>query len=341
MKKVYKFLYVIIGTLMFASCHNQDISFPDYEFSSVYFARQTPVRTLVMGEDTYDTSMDNEHKCRIYATMGGVYENNKRVKVGIEVDKSLCDNLYFDDKYSKKVHVLPDEYYTLSDDKILLDNQLMGAVEVSFTDEFFNDPMSLENNYVIPLRMTYKENADSILCGVRNIDNADWTDNEKWSVLPKNYVLYCVKYINAWEGNYLRRGKDIISKGGEEIIFSRKEEYVEDDELCEIYTKNLNTSILPMKSVHMGDFNLVLTFDDENKCSVDVENPGFSVSPESKGEFVIKGDKNSWGNKDRNVLYLDYTITNIDGTVCHTMDTLVVRDRGVAYETFSSYYKHN
>jgi len=34
------------------SCENQDNEFPDYEGgTSVYFATQYPVRTLVMGED--------------------------------------------------------------------------------------------------------------------------------------------------------------------------------------------------------------------------------------------------------------------------------------------------
>ena len=36
-----------------------------------------PVRTLVMGEDEYDTALDNAHKCKINATMGGVYANKK------------------------------------------------------------------------------------------------------------------------------------------------------------------------------------------------------------------------------------------------------------------------
>ena len=37
------------------SCENQDNEFPDYEGgTSVYFATQYPVRTLVMGEDEYE-----------------------------------------------------------------------------------------------------------------------------------------------------------------------------------------------------------------------------------------------------------------------------------------------
>ena len=48
------------------SCENQDNEFPDYEGgTSVYFATQYPVRTLVMGEDEYDTTLDNAHNVRL------------------------------------------------------------------------------------------------------------------------------------------------------------------------------------------------------------------------------------------------------------------------------------
>ena len=86
MKALRIYLILIVGTCMsiISSCKNQDIEFDDYDYSAVYFARQTPVRTLVMGEDTYDTSLDNQHKCKIYATISGVYNNDKKVEIGIE-----------------------------------------------------------------------------------------------------------------------------------------------------------------------------------------------------------------------------------------------------------------
>ena len=49
------------------SCENQDNEFPDYEGgTSVYFATQYPVRTLVMGEDEMcirDRSYLLQRKC--------------------------------------------------------------------------------------------------------------------------------------------------------------------------------------------------------------------------------------------------------------------------------------
>ena len=65
MKKVL-FILLVLTTGILTSCENGDWEFPDYEYSAVYFAYQSPVRTLCMGEDVYDTSLDNEHKCQIF-----------------------------------------------------------------------------------------------------------------------------------------------------------------------------------------------------------------------------------------------------------------------------------
>ena len=341
MKALRIYLILIVGTCMsiISSCKNQDIEFDDYDYSAVYFARQTPVRTLVMGEDTYDTSLDNQHKCKIYATISGVYNNDKKVEIGIEIDNKLCENLFFDTEYSTKVKAMPADYYELSSNKIVLNKEMMGAVEVQFTDKFFEDPDALTNTYVIPVRMTDVVNADSILSGKTNDPGVSLTNAAHWITLPMNYVLYCVKYINEWDGNYLRRGKDIITTAGETKENVRHKEYVEYDYICSIDTKNLTTAIMPVSLEGFGDYDLTLSFNDKKECTVTTETDGFAIS-NGNGKFVKDGDKNSWGNKDRDVIYLDYTILNEEtGASCHTLDTLVIRDRGVAYETFSTYYK--
>src|SRR5665647_2365029 len=84
-------------TGLFTSCENSDWEFPDYDYSAVYFAYQSPIRTICLGEDVFDTSLDNEYKCQIMATMGGVYKNNANIDISIRVDNSLCDNLVFEE----------------------------------------------------------------------------------------------------------------------------------------------------------------------------------------------------------------------------------------------------
>ena len=77
MKKSFLILAAMAGAL-FTACENGDMEFPDYKYSAVYFAYQSPIRTITIGEDeSVDNSLDNEHKCQIMATVSGVYENKK------------------------------------------------------------------------------------------------------------------------------------------------------------------------------------------------------------------------------------------------------------------------
>ncbi len=340
--KRFNFLYILsvgILTTFMMSCHNQDVEFPDFEYSTVYFAYQNPVRTIVLGEDIYDNTLDNEHKCMIYATMGGVYSNKQKVDISISVDNSLVDNLFFDDGFTNPVQAMPSDYYTIAANQITLDGTLEGAVEIQLSDAFFADNQAIMNTYVIPVRMTNVVNADSILSGKPKVEDPVSCNSLDWDVLPKDYVLYCVKYINPWHANYLRRGADVITEGTETSTVVRHEQYVEDDEVTSMKTASLNTVEYPVTVENAGGINetciLLLTFNENNQCTISTSTSGFAAS--GSGSFVLKGDKNSWGDKDRDVMYLDYTI-DMTGISYATKDTLVVRDRGVSIETFSPSY---
>ncbi len=341
--KQFKILGILAAglvNLLTTSCKNQDVDFPDFDYSAVYFAYQYPVRTIVLGNDIVDNTLDNEHKCKIYATMSGVYENTKRIDIDIEMNNALVNNLFYAD--GSPVLAMPSNYYTLSSNKITLDGTLRDGVEVQLTDAFFADPKSLKNTYVIPLQMTNVVNADSILSGDPKFDGAVRGNAADWDVEPKDFVLYCVKYINPWHANYLRRGADIITVGGTSTTIVRHSNYVENDELCSMKTASLNSVEFPVTVVNTNNATqtciLLLTFNSVNQCTVSTTTSGFSAS--GTGVFVEKGDKKSWGNKDRDVIYLDYTI-RMDGKTYTTKDTLVVRDRGVSMETFSPSYHVN
>lgn len=341
MKRIfYITLLTAFVTGLLTSCENGEWEFPDYEYSAVYFAYQSPIRTIVLGEDIFDTSLDNEFKCQIMATMGGVYSNEKNVEIGIRVDNALCDNLVFEET-EEDVLPMPSDYYSLSSDRIIIEKgSVLGGVTVQLTEAFFNDPKSLEANYVIPVMMTEVVNADSILSGKPLVDNPRRGVSSDWDVQPKDFILYAVKYINPYDANYLRRGKDVIS-GAQSGTIIRHAEYVEDDEVIDkISTRSLNTIAWEHQTKDMNDIThnsvLLLTFNEQDDCTITSETDGVAVS--GTGEFVSKGDKNSWGNVDRDVLYLDYAIDYGDIQVV-TSDTLVVRDRGVRAEWFTPVLK--
>ena len=250
LNNIVKIVLAGAAVSLLASCHNQEQIFPDYDGGvTAYFAYQYPVRTIVLGEsETFDTSLDNQHKCIIYGTMGGAYKG-KDVVIDIEVDNTLTDNLFFDADGQNPVKPMPSGYYTLSDDQLIYGGSHMGGVEVQLSDAFFADPDAIKNTYVIPVKMTnIVKGADQILSGTPAIegDNAWPTDASQWKVLPKDYTLYAVKYINQWDGSWLRRGVDTITENGEVSTDIRHEQYVENDEVMFLTTETLNSVAFPM-----------------------------------------------------------------------------------------------
>ena len=339
------------------SCYNADHDFPDYEGgTTAYFAYQYPVRTLILGNDIYDNTLDNAHKCQIWSTMGGAY-GGRNATVDIVVDETLCNNLWFVDEGgnpAKPVLPLPTSYYKLASNAITYSGQPRGYVEVQFTDAFFNDPKAIENTYVIPLVMTNVKGIDHILTGTpREGLSPVRTNTEDWEVLAKDYVLYCVKYMNPWQGKYIRRGVDNVTEKGVTKQVVRKdfslintdlEHYKENpvnqnDEVCGINTKNMTQAIFPVSFKTSGasiSCNLILTFNG-NQCTISTDDEG--VTATGSGEYIVKGTEKAeykdyqWGSNNgqpvqRDILRLAYDVnfTNNDIQVS-TTDTLVVQTR--------------
>ncbi|MEJ6979486.1 DUF5627 domain-containing protein [Pedobacter sp. P351] len=321
MKRLLNISLVLIAAL--SSCKNAEWEFPDSGMQSVYFAYQAPIRTLTLGEDIFDTSLDNQHKLQIMATTGGVYLNKEDITIGIAVDNALTQGLKFAPlPLTGNVIPMPGNYYTLASDKIVIPKgQLIGGVEVQLTDAFFADPLSVNTTYVIPLKMTGVTNADSMLAN-------------------KKHILYAVKYINPWHGLYLRRGKDVaVGKAGNTSLNEtniRHMPYVENDEVKQLSTLSLNKTLFPVTFKGAGGTNinrtLLLTFDDSGNCTVSASDATFVAS--GNGKFVKRGEKNSWGNQDRDALYLNYQVELSDRNIT-TADTLVLRNRGVKAEIFT------
>ena len=360
MMKMKKYIYgVVLGalSLSYMSCYNADREFPDYEGgTTAYFAYQYPVRTLVLGNDIYDNTLDNAHKCQIWSTMGGAY-SGRDAYVDIVVDPTLCDNLYFVNEggnAAAPVLPMPTDYYKLSSNVIPYNGEPRGYVEVQFTDAFFNDPKAVENTYVIPLLMKSVRGIDHILTGTpREGLTPSRTNTEDWDILAKDYVLYCVKYMNPWQAKYIRRGVDQVTEKGKATTVVRKdmslvntdlEHYKENpvnqnDEICSIKTKNMTQAIFPVSFKTSGasiSCNLILTFNG-NQCTISTDDENVTAS--GSGEFITKGTEKpeykeyQWGSNNggpvqRDILRLAYDVNFNDKDIqVSTADTLVVQTR--------------
>lgn len=337
--KIFSVLVILLVSL--SSCTNQDTDFNNFDYQSVYFAYQFPVRTITLGEDIFDTTLDNDYKCKIMATLGGVNNNDKDVTIDVEVANSLTTGLLFRPGGSPIVP-MPSNYYSLLSDKIVISKgQITGGIDVQLTDAFFADPLSVKETYVIPLLMTNVVNADTILSGKQLVSSPNRAISGQWSVAPKDFIFYAVKYINPWDGFYLRRGVDVYTNSTnttQNRTDKRHQQYVEQDQVFKINTLSLSTIDFPVTykdaSGNNMNLNLVLTIDKTTgDISVSSSNPT-SYSATGTGKFVKRGEKNSWGAKDRDALYLKYNV-NYGNFNITTTDTLVLRNRGVKAEVFT------
>jgi len=307
------------------SCKNGDAEFPDYEGgTTVYFPYQAPVRTIVLGDDEYDTSMDQAHKCAIMATFGGSV-NGSSGSVEVAVDPTLVDNLTFDG--SAPIKAMPTDYYKLSTTTLNFNGTMNGTTEVQLTDAFFNDPDAVKNTYVIPLVMTGQTGFSQILSGTMKEGGSPVrTDASQWDVLPMDYILYCVKFQNKYSGYWLTHG-------------TTSTDNIEKAQAVQVKTVSLSKSSYTVTfSDENGSYtaDLLLTFDGSEQCQISSLTDGVSAS--GTGKFTDQGAKKSWGNKDRDLMELNYSIIFAGGQQFTKNESLVWQRSGVKMEELSPVY---
>lgn len=352
-----KILYSILaaGALLFtASCENGDKEFDDFDYQTVYFSKQTPVRTITLGDDVYSTELDNQHKCEIKVTLGGVWKNRSDRHVKIAVDNTLCDGLTFSD--GRPVLPMPDNYYRLvNTDIVIPSGDIFGPAQVELTDDFFADPKSLDVNYVIPVRILSAD-VDSILSGDPKVANANVTDADQWFTQPKNYTLYAIKYKNKMHGAWLSHGTDEVNTNGVTTTVVREPEYLEDAEVRYLTSLGLNSSqysvstTVDLKVVNDAgetvDDKLTLTcdlkldFNSDDNCVVSTTTADCTASGTGKWEY--KAAKKAWGDQDRDQITLNYEVTfnytelgQARYRTIKASDILVMQSRENKLETFT------
>lgn len=306
----------------FTSCENGDKEYDDYVYQTVYFAQQTPVRTITLGEDdVYPNDLDNAHQCELQVVVGGVWKNRSDRHVKIAVDNSLVSGLSFSQingadfsNTGNAVEAMPSSYYTLSSTDVTIPaGEVRGKVTVQLTDAFFADPKSAEVTYVIPVRIVSAE--DSIL-------------------EDKDYTLYAVTYKNTWGGRWI----NTTDGTGNTIVT--------------LNTLALNqvgyphtASVTANGAEQTLSCNVIMTVADNGSVTFSTDSQGCSVT--GNGTYTVHGAKadtsKKWGDKDRDQMQLQYAITYTytDGGETKTLtqnynETLVMQTRGNLLQTFTT-----
>lgn len=341
MKKVFIYIILIIG--MISACENQPLEkFSDFDFQSVYFPVQLPLRTLSLGEDRIDNTLDKEFKFDIAVSIGGMYENTKDWTVDYIVDTSLTTKVYRTATPNLKIVPLPAAYYTLSPvgTAVIPKGSFNGMIRVALTDAFFNDPIAITGQYVVPLKIT-GTSADSILMGKPAITGADPRINSNWESdrSPKYWVMYGIKYVNAYHGTYLHRGRDIriITATGvpfDTAVFHNRD--VEKDLLIKLQTIGRKKAITNgLGKTIASTHSMTLEFANDKGTSGTITitpSVGTSFTVTGTGQYnEIASSIEQWTGLTWQSMYLNYTY--VEGIYTHQVkDTLVFRDRGIKYE---------
>lgn len=337
MKKIFYLLG--IATLLF-SCENQDVEFPDFAYQAVYFPYQTPVRTLMLGDEVIgDNSIDLEHAFSIGASFGGAYSNKKDRVLTVQLAPELASNIT--DAKGNPLSILPAQYYQATFDKIVIPaGSFFGKMRVNLTDAFFADSLSTSLNYVIPVRIIDAA-GDSILSGakVSEVASPDPRNVADWSITPKNYVLFGIKYINPTHGVYLLRGKRTNTANPLDVVTYHKR-FTDDNDMTKLTTKSLTESYMSTvggtnKELADAKYSMNLTFNKENKSVTVSQKSASTVAVSGTGKYYSKADAEaeSYNGKKHRTIYLDYTYQ--DGTNSYQVkDSLVFVDTDMKFEEF-------
>lgn len=346
MKKIFILIILVIAMI---ACENQPWKFPDYSLQAVYFPVQLPVRTLSMGEDRVDNSLDKEGKFDIGVSIGGMYENKQDWTVDYKVDTSLVRKVYL---YAKpqtytainQVLPLPASYYMLTpvNTAVIPSGNFNGMIRVQLTDAFFSDTIALSGRYVIPLKIT-ATSADSILQGSAAITGADPRVVSQWNpnMSPKDWVMYGINYVNPYHGTWLHRGRDIRTNIStsvvDTVIFRTK--YVEKDALIKLTSTGRKSAISNGLANKTGtNLSMLLNFANDKGTPGDItisKSPASTFNVTGTGHYQdSKTSVETWIGEMWQSMYLTYTYS--DGTYNHSIrDTLVFRDRGIKFTTNS------
>ncbi|MBR1576099.1 MAG: DUF1735 domain-containing protein [Bacteroidales bacterium] len=339
-----KILTLAAAALALVACHNFNTDFPDYTYTTGYFPYQFPVRTLILGNDMYPNDNDNAGRFVISAGMGGVYQNKVDRVINFKVDESLCQGVTFAN--GDPIKALPSSYYTLSNDSQITipKGEYNGGITVQLTEAFFNDPDAIKNTYVVPLVMTGTNDLDSLLVGLAEVPSADRRFSSEWSIAPKDFTMFGIKFITELHGNWFHYGSAAITKKDgttETVEYKVPDDFNHDvtgNEHVMLTTTGRHTSTLTqaLKGSAMSlTPTIVFTHNGENVTLSAPEGADYTVSGSGTYKLDTSDAYNRWSNKDRYVVAYTVTVTDKDGNVYKATDYLVQRDRAVVRETYN------
>ena len=308
-----KFFIAFLMLLMVSSCEKYESYINDFDYTTVYFAYQNPVRTV----------FSNNLKFDIGVAMGGVRDNKYNETADYVIAPELLANVSV--VGNNNFTLLPADYYTLSNDSqfVIPKGDFVGKIRVTLNQEkFLADPLAIGKTYALPIRIT-GTSLDSILTG-----------NAGKGIARKDYTIVVVKYISQFHGIYYHRGQRSKYDAGNNLINTLR--YVTEDQEDE-YIQNViwNFKTLKADSIQtsgVGEFystssknySLNLKMLTDNTVQI-IGNPSSLIpNVQDLGNSVYDVAKKSF--------YLNYQYVDVDNMKYVMKDTLIFRNDGLVLE---------
>lgn len=310
-----KILLSLIVSLLLTSCYEDYVK--DNDYNAVYFAYQTNVRTVVVGEGM---------KFKQGIVLAGIIDNMQDREVYFKVDNSLVNSntlnamknhsfTYIKDhmKTVSQLNELDANLYSLlyegtpANKVVIKKGAHTGFIEIRVDSaQFLSDVSKTTPHSVIPLMIT-KADADLIYEG-------------------KESTVIGVRYENMLFGNYWHGGKTIVKDALGTVVETI--EYPTAIPQPDNRTWNLKT-VAPFEL----EINAVGSESSTAKSQFRIELKGdgsIDVHPVAGGSYQVEADGDSYYNRakllqDRKI-FLSYKYEK-EGNVYHATDTLTFRNR--------------
>ena len=303
-----KTIFCIMLLVVLSSCYEDYIH--DYDYSAIYFAYQTDVRTFVVGEGM---------KIKVNAALAGVRENKRDREVNFAVVNSFVTqdiltemkNSSYDYIKSSVASVntllpIPSDYYTIShSSKMVIESGLhFGGVTIQADSaKFLADAATRSATYAIPFNITNAD-ADTI------------PDSKRTSVIG-------LKYENMLFGNYWHGGVTVVKDAsGNEVETIRYYTNIPSPEsqIMTLMTVGPHALVTNRISNVAGSFMLTLGADG----TITVEKAATSgIAVSNDGACTFNRAKLLQDRK----IFLNYKYENDNGTTSYATDTLTFRNR--------------
>ena len=288
---------ILLVALGFVACEPYEDYIDDFDYSTVYFASQKPLRTVIARD---------EMKIEFGVALGGKRTNLTEEWAKFRIEEELLADY-------PGLTLLPETYYSLSDNETMTIpvGDVLGTVTLTLNKDLFTaDTLSHLVHYALPVRV-YETSADSILQG-------EFNDVGDVVTAPKDYTIIVIRYASPYSGFYYHKGTQSELDASGAVVSTT--EYTNND-LSQNQVWPMTT--IGLNSLKMCGLGNKLVSGVDNSAELKIEGSSVSMHTLQGSNAVIEEGSGSY-DASANSITVSYKYT-IGGVSYRVDDELVLR----------------